>query len=325
MIMRVLLAMAVPVAGILIGLLYKGIDRILAARMQGRVGPPVVQPFRDVRKLLVKENIVPDDAVGWLFGSMPFIALVSVMAILLYLPLGVAPVLEGYGDLILVLYLLIIPSLALVLGGFASSSPYASVGGQREMVKMMSYEFPLAIAVISVAWLLYSSGAGNVFSLSVISGTPVWGLAGIPGLAGLALIFLCLLFVIPGELGRVPFDVSEADSEIAGGIFAEYSGRNLALFYLADAVKAVAMASLAVALFLPYTVSGIFGLGGAAAPAADFLFHLLKVFLVLFVSSTVMRVVTGRLAISRVVSVYWKYPVILSFLGLLLIMGGTLV
>ena len=116
---RVLLVAIVSVGGIVLGLLYKGIDIILAARIQGRVGPPITQPFRDVKKLLVKESIVPENAVKWLFNLMPGLALISAIAILLYLPLGTTPVLEGYGDLILVLYLLIFPSLALVIGGFA--------------------------------------------------------------------------------------------------------------------------------------------------------------------------------------------------------------
>jgi NADH-quinone oxidoreductase B subunit len=187
MIFRILLILAVPVFGIFLGLLYKGIDRIVTARMQGRVGPPVTQPFRDVSKLLVKENIVPENAVKWVFNSMPALALASSICILLYVPLGMEPVMEGYGDMILVLYLLIFPSLALVFGAFASSSVYADVGGQREMVKMMSYEFPLATAVLSVAWLLYSSNVTNVFSFSAAMSNPVWGLVGVPGFAGLLL------------------------------------------------------------------------------------------------------------------------------------------
>jgi formate hydrogenlyase subunit 4 len=109
------------------------------------------------------------------------------------------------------------------------------------------------------------------------------------------------------------FEVSEADSENAGGILVEYWGRNLALFYIADGVKAVAIASLAVAFFLPHPVSGIFGLSGAAASASDFVFHIVKVFCMLFVSSTVVRADTGRLAISRMVSVYCKYSLFISF------------
>jgi formate hydrogenlyase subunit 4 len=311
----------IAVFGILLGLLYKGVDRILVARMQSRVGPPLTQPFRDVAKLMAKDNVVPRNAVKWLFNMMPVVALSTVLVILLYLPLGpVGPVLEGDGDLILVLYLLILPSLALVLGGFSSGSPYATVGAQREMVTIMSYEFPLAITSVSIAWLLSSTSHGwSVFSLGVIASNPVWGLVGSTGFMGLVLLFLLMLFVMAGELGRVPFDVSKADTEIAGGLLVEYSGRNLALFYIADAVKTVAVGSLVVALFLPWNLSTILGLGGLTAEVVDTLFFLVKLLAVLFVGSTLVRVSTARLRINQVVYVYWIPGVLLSLFGLLLI------
>lgn len=319
------LAIFVAITAIVLGLIFKGIDRILAARMQKRVGPPILQPFYDVKKLLIKENIVPEKSAKWIFNLMPFVALLSVILVLLYIPFGTTPVLEGYGDLIAVLYILLLPSLAVVLGGFASSSPYAGVGAQREMVKLMSFEFPLAIVSMSVAWLLYSSGVENVFSLSVISLNPVWGFTGIIGFFGLLLLFLTLLFVMPAELGRVPFDVSEADSEIAGGSFVEYSGKNLALFYLADAVKTIAIASLIIALFLPYTISSIINVSGISGVLLNIIFYIFKLFIVIFIGSTMARVMTARLRINQVVSAYWKYSVIISLVGLALIFIDTII
>jgi formate hydrogenlyase subunit 4 len=114
--------------GIVFGLLYKGVDRKISAHMQGRIGPPIRQPFRDVRKLFTKENIVPENAIPWVFHLAPLIGLVGTITILLYLPLipqtgGLVPLLPASGDLILILYLLMIPSLAMVVGGFASGSP----------------------------------------------------------------------------------------------------------------------------------------------------------------------------------------------------------
>ena len=147
-IMIILGAIGLAAFGIIFGLLYKGVDRKISAHMQGRVGPPIRQPFRDVSKLFVKENIVPENAIPWVFNLAPLVGLVATISILLYLPLaGFQPLLDGVisskGDLILILYLLIIPSLAMVVGGFASGSPYATVGAQREMVTMIAYEFPL--------------------------------------------------------------------------------------------------------------------------------------------------------------------------------------
>ena len=319
---KILLIPIVGILGIIIGLLYSGIDRILAARMQDRVGPPITQPFLDIRKLMIKENIIPVNSVKWLFNSMPVLCLTSTIVILFYLPFGgIEPILEGQGDLILILYLLIIPALALVLGGFSSGSHYATVGAQREMITMMSYEFPLAITAISIAWLLSVSGIVNPFSLQAISDNPVWGLVGPVGFIGVALLLLVLLFVMPGELGRIPFDVPEASQEIAGGILAEYSGRNFALFYLADAVKAIVFGSIIIALFFPYGL----GLGGIIGVLVDSAFFFLKLFLIIFIGSTFMRVAAARFKISQVVYVYWIPAVFVSLSGLCLIAIDTLI
>jgi formate hydrogenlyase subunit 4 len=163
-------SLVVVLVGAFLGLLYRGIDRKLSAHMQGRIGPPIVQPFRDVKKLLIKESIIPDGAVPWLFTAAPIVCLIASALLLLYIPLfGQEALLGSTGDAILVLYLLIIPALALVIGGFASSSPFATVGAQREMVLMMSYEFPLAVTVVAIAWRIGHVTAANPFMLATIA------------------------------------------------------------------------------------------------------------------------------------------------------------
>jgi formate hydrogenlyase subunit 4 len=306
--------------GIFFGLLYKGIDRILHARMQKRVGPPVMQPFFDVKKLLIKENLVPENAVDWLFNLMPVLSLVSVISILLYIPLGSEPILSTKGDLILILYLLMLPAICLMVGAFASSSPYATVGAQREMVMMISYEFPLAVTIIAMVWRLSKVyAAPHLFTLEFISTHPLWGEVGVFGAIGLAILLIVLLTVIPIELSRVPFDVPEADSEIAGGLLAEYSGKNLAMFYMSDAVKAVVMAGLVVALFFPYSISGLFGSPPYITYVIDFAFFLLKTFVVLFISVTLVRTAFARYKIDQVTYVFWVPVTVTAVMGLVLL------
>ena len=301
-------------------LLYRGVDRKLVAHMQGRVGPPVIQPFRDVRKLLMKENIIPDGAISWLFTAAPFVCLITSALLLLYIPLfGQEALLGGFGDAILVIYLLLLPPLAFVLGGFASSSPYATVGAQREMVIMMSYELPLAVIIVSLAWRI-GRVADNPFMFSTIAESPIWSLVGPLGVIGSLILLFALLVVTIGEAGKVPFDIAEAETEIAGGLLVEYSGRNLCLFYLADIIKAFAMSSLVVALFIPYNLSPLVGIGPPVlAGIVDGLFFLVKVFAVMFISISVVRAAMARFKISQASWVYIIAMTLISFFGLILL------
>ncbi len=320
----ILWTVLVSLFGLIAGLFLLGVDRKLAAHMQARIGPPLRQPFIDIRKLLVKENIVPENAIPWLFNLAPIIAIVSSLVILLYIPLGslVSP-LGMYGDLILVMYLLTIPALAMVAGGFASGSPYATVGAQREMVTMIGYEFPLAIVVIAIGWRLWAAGVAHPFLLSSIAGNPVWGLAGPLGIIGLVLLLIVLAAVTPAELSRIPFDTQEAETELAGGLLVEYSGRNLALFSLSTAVRTLVMGALIVAIFFPWNISSFVGLPAGIAQIADLAFFLAKVILVMFVVVTLVRVGMARFRINQVVTVYWVHFALIGLAGLLLLMADS--
>jgi len=302
-------------------MLYRGIDRKLVAHMQGRVGPPIVQPFRDVQKLLVKENIIPDGAVSWLFNAAPFICLITSALLLLYIPMfGQKALLGEFGDALLVVYLLILPSLAFAAGGFASSSPYATVGAQREMVLLMSLEFPLAVAVVSLGWRIGHATSSNPFMFSTIAEYPIWSLVGPLGVIGSLILMFTLFVAASGKSAKVPFDIAEAETEIAGGILVEYSGRNLSLFYLADIIKAFAVSALVVALFIPYNLSSLVGISApVAAVVADGLFFLVKVFAVMFISISVIRTAMARFRISQASWLYIIALTVISLIGLILI------
>jgi formate hydrogenlyase subunit 4 len=302
-------------------MLYRGIDRKLVAHMQGRVGPPIVQPFRDVQKLMMKESIIPDGAVSWLFKAAPFICLITSALLLLYIPLfGLPALLGGFGDALLVVYLLILPSLALAVGGFASSSPYATVGAQREMVTLMSLEFPLAIAIVSLGWRIGRVTTADPFMFSTIAEHPIWSLVGPLGIVGALILVFTLMVVTSGKGAKVPFDAAEAETEIAGGILVEYSGRNLCLFYIADIIKAFAMASLVVALFIPYNLSPLIEIGTPVlAGIVDGLFFLVKVLAVMFIGISLIRTAMARFKISQVSWVYIIAMTLTGLVGLILI------
>jgi formate hydrogenlyase subunit 4 len=280
----------------------------------------------------MKESIIPDGAVSWLFKAAPFICLITSALLLLYIPMfGQKALLGGFGDAplfgdaLLVVYLLILPSLAFAAGGFASSSPYATVGAQREMVLLMSLEFPLAVAVVSLGWRIghdttQLTPAANPFMFSTIAEYPIWSLVGPLGIIGSLILVFTLLVATSGKSAKVPFDVAEAETEIAGGILVEYSGRNLSLFYLADIIKAFAMSSLVVALFIPYNLSPLVGIGTPVpAGIVDGLFFLVKVFAVMFISVSVIRTAMARFKISQASWVYIIALTLISLVGLILI------
>ena len=309
------------VLGVVGGFIIQGVDRKLVALMQARIGPLIRQPYWDFLKLMGKENIVPQHAVPWIFNGAPLVAFASIITIFLYLPwFGLPPILEGHGDLILILYLLAIPAVAMVFGGFASASPYATLGAQREMVIMIAYELPLGAIIVSIAWKLSAAGVTNPFSLKAIGANPVWSLVGPFGFVGFVLLLLALILVTPAELGKVPFDAPEAKSELAEGLLVEYSGRNLAMFYLTLGSKMLVMTSLAVALFFPHNLSPLLQMQGTGAVLLDAVFFVLKLFLVLFVSVILMRASMARFRINQVVEVYWRVGGTVTILGLLLIM-----
>jgi len=324
---KIIGAIIIAFLGVALGLFYKGIDRKLAARMQARVGPPIRQPFMDFFKLMIKENIVPENAVPWIFNGVPIMTLVVSITILYYMPIGsISPLLSGYGDIILIAYLLTIPAIGMVVGGFASGSPYANVGAQREMVMIMSYELPLVTTVITIGWKLSQVYPQlNVFSLAVINAHPIWGLVGPLGFVGAILLFITLALVTPGELSKIPFDVPEAETELAGGLLVEYSGRNLALFSLADAVKTIVMISLTVVLFFPYNIAHLFVLNGVFAIIVDSLFFLVKIFLIMFMEVTFIRVAAARLKVDQVSYAYWVPLSVIGLLGLALIFLDTII
>lgn len=306
------------------GLFLLGVDRKLAAHMQARIGPPIRQPFIDVVKLLQKENVVPANAIPWLFSLAPVLALASSIVVLFYLPVGsIFPIFGMYGDLILVMYLLTVPALAMVAGGFASGSPYATVGAQREMVTMIAYEFPLAIVVIGVAWRLGAAGLASPFALGTMAANPIWTVVGPLGLIGALLLLFVLAFVTPGELSRIPFDTQEAETELAGGLLVEYSGRNLAMFYLAQGVKTLVLSAVIVAIFFPWNLSAFIAMPPWIALPADLLFFLVKAILIMFFAVTLVRVGMARFRINQVVSIYWIYLSVIGIAGLLLLMADT--
>jgi NADH-quinone oxidoreductase subunit H len=280
-----------------LGMAGQLVDRKLYARLQNRVGPPWFQPVADVLKLLGKESVIPEEADRRIFVMAPVFALASVAAAYLYIPRWNAqPVFSFAGDLVVVLYLLLIPTLTFFLGGWYSRSIFSTLGAVRTVTQLFAYEIPLLIALLSPAIL---ADTWSIAGMAAYYHAHPW--QWLFNLLGLAVTLVALL----GKLERVPFDAPEAETEIVAGSFTEYSGRHLALFRLAIDSEAIVCASLVGAVFLPF---------GFGLPAwLGFVVYLVKVAGVLAVLA-LLRTVFARLRMDQMIAFCWRYVAPVAFL-----------
>lgn len=294
-----------------IGLLLAGIDRKILARMQKRIGPPIVQPFYDFFKLMGKETIIPAAANRTAYLLAPVLGMVSLVVMMLFIPVFGFSAFSGSADLIVILYLLTIPAVALIIGGSASGSPFAGIGISREMVTMMAYELPLIVVLLSVARKV--GGSALCFSLQDIV---AWQAANGCGLFHWSLIpaALAMLLVIPAEVGTQPFDVAEAETEICEGPLVEYSGAPLGIFKLNTAMKMFIMTALFTTLFLGGIDTGIVALNAVILVVICIVLTILCM--------TLIHAVTARLKIEHLFKFYWTVVVALAALSLILVWLG---
>lgn len=195
------------VLGPVVGCLLAGLDRKVSAKMQGRVGPPLLQPYYDVRKLMEKENVSVNAAEG------TYIACALVFAVL------AGGIFFSGGNLLMCVFVITLSSLFFIVAAYSSRSPYAEVGAARETVQVMSYE-PM-ILLMAVAFYL----AAGTFDVAGVLELDV------PVLSCAWLAFLGLLFVLTIKLRKSPFDLSmshHAHQEIVRGVTTEMSGPTLA-------------------------------------------------------------------------------------------------
>lgn len=283
------------------GLIGEYIDRKLHARLQNRVGPPWFQPLADFIKLVSKEDIVPEEANPKMFKAMPIFALTATVTAFFYIPLWSTKALCHFnGDLIVVLYLLTIPTLTFFLGGWYSTSLYSKIGAVRSLTQLFAYEVPLLMSILAPALL------ANTWSLSEMtvfySTHPIYLPFNILGF-GVSLIALL------GKLEKVPFDIPEAETEIVAGTFTEYSGRLLGLFRLGIDIEAVVCSALLAAVFLPF--------GMNLLPIVSFVIFVAKVLFIICLMS-VLRTIFARLRIDQMMVFCWKFLSPFAFLQLLI-------
>ncbi len=197
-----------PIAG---GLLA-GIDRKISARMQGRFGPPILQPFYDFFKLLEKEPITVNKVQD--FYVMCFLIFIIITGCFFF----------AGGDLLLIIFTLTLASIFLVVAAFSSNSPYAQIGAERELLQMMAYE-PMVL-ITAVGFYIVNGS----FNISDIVSSPIMAIQYLPG------IFLGFVFILTIKLRKSPFDLSmshHAHQELVKGLTTEFSGKTMAVIEIA--------------------------------------------------------------------------------------------
>jgi len=284
-----------------VGLLAGWVDRKVTARLQWRKGPPLTQNFWDILKLLGKETIVPEEATITFLLS-PFLGLLSLILVTTILGRSIMFPWEGFmGDLIVVIYLLVIPAIAMILGASSSRNPLASVGASREIKLILAYELPFILSVIAV--IIKSVGAiqiNQILNHQVTVGSNIASWSG-------AIAFIVAIFCMQAKLGFVPFDASEAEQEIMGGVLIEYSGLPLAIFKLTKAIILYAMPLFLIVLFWAKDLS---------------LQALIGKYVVLLVVIILIKNTNPRLRIDQALRFFWRLPTLLAIVAIILALLG---
>jgi len=280
----------------ILGLFSTWVDRKVTARVQWRVGPPLLQPFYDFLKLMGKETLLPASGNRVVFLAAPVVSLAAVTLVSMILWLANLTVSTFLGDLIVVVYLLLIPSLSLILGGMASGNPLATTGASREMKLILAYELPF---LICLAVVIMKSGLG--ITLESVARSP--SIASVSGALAAVISLLC----VQAKLGFTPFDVAEAETEIMSGPYIEYSGAPLALFKLSQAILLFELPVFLITVFL----------GGIHLAGWGILWFVLE-YVAILALIVVIKNTNPRIRIDQAVRFFWRYLTPIAIVAFLL-------
>jgi NADH-quinone oxidoreductase subunit H len=283
-----------------LGLAVSWVVRKVSARVQWRKGPPLMQPLWDVVKLAGKEVLIPEQANRIIFIGAPMIGMAGVLLLSTMLWLITITGKPFVGDIIVAIYLMVLPSLALILGSSASASPHAAIGSSREMKLVMSYELPLVLALIVVI-----IKTGSISLAAIASQAPIASISG-------ALAFAVSILCIQAKLGFVPFDIAESETEIASGLLIEYSGVLLAIWKIMQAMMLVALPLFVVMVFM-----GGFGTSGWSLVAG------IAKYLVVVVLAILIKNTNPRVRIDQAMKFFWIFGGLVLAAAVVLAMVGN--
>ena len=312
-----LLAMFTGLSVVVLSLTW--LERKALGRLQLRLGPTrtgkfgLLQPIADAVKLILKEDIIPTSSDRAIFWVAPVIVVLSAFMIWVTIPAAEGLVLRNLElGLFYITAFAVIGILGLVLAGWGSANKYGVLGGLRSAAQLISYEIPVIMVIVAVGMLAQSLDLGVIVASQ----------QQIP--YGLILPLGMVVFFIAGlaEVGRTPFDIYHAESEVVGGPFVEYSGAHWSVFFLAEYINTFAIAALVTLLFLggwnwPWDAAALSWLPSLPdvawlAPLLSVVWFLVKVYAVILVVFWI-RGTFPRLRIDQLMSFAWKAMVPLSF------------
>jgi len=297
--MQVVWIIALPIIALLISVLFLGLFRKVTARIQRRYGPPIYQPVIDLVKLFTQRSNISH---GLIFDAGLIIAVAGSLATVLLIPAGGIHPLSSSGDLLLIIYLMLIPPMGIALSAGASGNPNASLGVSRKLILALGYEVPYLLVLLTV--MTYGETTSLLSVVQMQAGSILsWGVFRFP------LAALATFLVLPVMLGIRPFDIVGAPQEIASGPQVEFGGKYLALATVEHALHLFIVIALFVDLFL-----------GGAANLGTFFLKMLAVFLIgVFIGA-----VYPRFRIDQALKYCWKWPTLFALSGLILMMiiGG---
>jgi formate hydrogenlyase subunit 4 len=296
-----------------LSLLYSGFDRKLHARMQRRVGPPLIQPFYDFVKLMNKERIIPSSASPSVFVTVTALAAASSILGASILLTNLVMEASFVGDIMLVMYLVLMTAALTMIGGSSSGNPYGAIGFSRRVGMLLGYEVPMLISLLIVS---YRSGLTlSFYDMVAAQSIADVVLAFSPGAALASLVFaLC----IPAAAGVVPFDIPEAKTEVAYGYLVEYGGPYLGLLKLAKEVTNFTLSLLFFTLFIYAPQS--FPLVSEYNEWVNLLFILVGSLAVYIVTITFPRTLFARVKLGQALRFYlWVWALSLVSAGLVMV------
>ena len=290
------------------GMIASFIDRKITARIQWRKGPPLLQPLYDIVKLFGKEIIIPKSTSPFAFLLLPFLSVIAVTLVGSLNGIIVKNSIPSFsGDLIVAIYLMMVPGVCIILAAGSSTNPLSILGASREIKLFLSYEISFILSMIVI---IIKTG-GSIRLLDILN----WQVFNSPLIYTFSgfLSFIVAFFVISAKLGIVPFDIAEAEQEIIAGTLIEYSGAALAMFKLSKMMMLFVYPMFLVRLFW-YSLTGNI--------LADIIIFGLKYLLVLFLL-IVLRNTNPRLRIDQVLRFFWKYIVLIAVVAIYLAGKGV--